>query len=106
MAASLCGCSDLSDPSAATVTLQLTRVDGQALPFTVGKLSDATANTIVTGGSLSGNSIGPTCDISLAVSSGDPLTRTILTCTINPGDVISLPIDFGSGTGVHVYRFE
>lgn len=105
-AMALVGCTEASTPSGTQVNLTLTQVDAKPLPFAVGALTAGAVNTVVNSGTLVGNDLGPDCTITLAVTPGDPLKVSILPCTINKGDRIDYPIDFGNNTGIHLYRFQ
>jgi len=104
-AAAFLGCVDSLPPAGTEVTLTLTQVDGKPLPFTVGVLTTGAAPTIVTGGTIVGNDLGPDCQLILTTN-GDQIPVDINPCTINTGDVIDFPIDLGNNTGNHLYHFR
>jgi hypothetical protein len=104
LALTFTSCRESNAPSDEVIKLSLTGVDGKPLPFSVGIIG--TAQTMVTGGTLTGSNQGPICALVLTVLPGAPVSISILPCTINKGDVIDYPIDLGNNTGVHNYRFE
>lgn len=102
LAALACG-SDSSGP--ASITLNLTSVDGMALPRT---LPSGNGTVQVLAGRLVGSHTGPACSWYLTFSSTGESFGSVPSCTVDVGDMITLTFDLGgppSPSGSHSYRF-
>lgn len=97
------GCADTTFSN--KLTLNLTRVDGQALPAT---LPSGTGTVQVMSGTLVGSRFELDCTWTLNFSDGSSPTGTIEQCNMEQALTHTIELDLGGPplpTGVHSYNF-